>query len=158
MPPCSEQGPLPHLVEAKCNRCRRISLVPLRAIKRPLSTPMWKLEPALYCEPCSDMRGRRQRPHHAADLCAAGRRLDGESATMNKFATDYANPEAAARKLVEIASGVKPVQDGRIYIERINAPFLFELKAKAASSEPDFDTRSRRVGSICTRVGLMCDC
>jgi hypothetical protein len=51
---------------------------------------------------------------------------------MNKFATDYANPEAAARKLVEIASGVKPVQDGRIYIERINAPFLFELKAKGS--------------------------
>ena len=51
------------LLEAKCNRCKRISLVSLRAIKRPLSTPIWKLEPALYCEPCSDMRGRRQRAH-----------------------------------------------------------------------------------------------
>jgi hypothetical protein len=43
-----------------------------------------------------------------------------------KFAADrpFANPEAAARKLVEIANGVEPVQDGRIYIERVNASFL----------------------------------
>ena len=27
-------------------------------------------------------------------------------------------------KLVEIANGVEAVQDGRIYIERVNAPFL----------------------------------
>ena len=43
------------LLEAKCNRCRRISLVPLRAQAAP-STPIWKLEPALYCEPCSDKK------------------------------------------------------------------------------------------------------
>ena len=36
----------------------------------------------------------------------------------------YAHPEAAARKLIEIANTVEPVQDGRIYIERVNAPFL----------------------------------
>ena len=40
----------------------------------------------------------------------------------------YADPEAAARKLVELATSVEPFQDGRIYIERINAPFMFELK------------------------------
>ncbi|WP_347343391.1 Arm DNA-binding domain-containing protein [Bradyrhizobium japonicum] len=34
----------------------------------------------------------------------------------------YANPEAAARKLVELAANVEAVQDGRIHIERINAP------------------------------------
>jgi hypothetical protein len=41
-----------------------------------------------------------------------------------KFATDrpYANPETAARKLVEIANAVETIQDGRIYIELINAP------------------------------------
>lgn len=44
----------------------------------------------------------------------------------------YADPETAARKLVEIAASVEPVQDGRIYIERINAPFLFMLKAKGS--------------------------
>jgi hypothetical protein len=45
---------------------------------------------------------------------------------MKKFAADrpFADPDAAARKIVEIANGVEAVQDGRIYIERVNAPFL----------------------------------
>ena len=45
---------------------------------------------------------------------------------MEKFAADrpFADPDAAARKVVEIANGVESVQDGRIYIERVNAPFL----------------------------------
>jgi hypothetical protein len=43
-----------------------------------------------------------------------------------KFAANrpLANPDTAARKLVEIANDVEAVQDGRIYIERVNAPFL----------------------------------
>ena len=36
----------------------------------------------------------------------------------------FASPDVAARKLVEIANGVDAVQDGRIYIERVNVPFL----------------------------------
>jgi hypothetical protein len=44
----------------------------------------------------------------------------------------YADPEAAARKLVEIANSVEAVQDGRIFIELINGPFLFELKGTPA--------------------------
>jgi hypothetical protein len=45
-----------------------------------------------------------------------------------KFAAarPYAEPEAAARKLVEIANTVEAVQDGRIFIEGINAPFLYQ--------------------------------
>jgi hypothetical protein len=45
-----------------------------------------------------------------------------------KFTADrpYADPEAAARKLAEIADSVEAVQDGRIFIELINAPFLFQ--------------------------------
>ena len=35
-----------------------------------------------------------------------------------------ADPDAAARKLVEIANDIEAVQDGRIYIERVNEPFL----------------------------------
>jgi hypothetical protein len=41
----------------------------------------------------------------------------------------YADPEAAARKLIEIANSVEAVQDGRIHIELINGPMLFEDKA-----------------------------
>jgi len=36
----------------------------------------------------------------------------------------FADPEAAARKLLEIANSVELVQDGRIHIEKINLPFL----------------------------------
>jgi hypothetical protein len=47
-----------------------------------------------------------------------------------KFATDrpYADPEAAARKLIEIANSVDAVQDGRVHIELVNGPFLYEFK------------------------------
>jgi hypothetical protein len=38
----------------------------------------------------------------------------------------YADPEKAARRLLEIASTVEPIQDGRIHVEKINGPFLRE--------------------------------
>jgi hypothetical protein len=39
-----------------------------------------------------------------------------------KFATErpYANPEATARKLIELADAVEAVRDGRIHIELQN--------------------------------------
>jgi hypothetical protein len=43
-------------------------------------------------------------------------------------ARPYADPEAAARQLVQLAASIEPAQDGRIHIEKINAPFLFTLK------------------------------
>ena len=51
-----------------------------------------------------------------------------------KFAAahPYADPEAAARKLIEIANSVEAVQDGRIHIELLNGPFLFDLKGTTA--------------------------
>ena len=44
----------------------------------------------------------------------------------------FADPEAAARKLMEIANSVEPVQDGRIHIEKINGPFIYEFKGSPA--------------------------
>jgi hypothetical protein len=44
----------------------------------------------------------------------------------------FADPEAAAGKLLEIANSVEAAQDGRIYIELINGPFLFEFKGAPA--------------------------
>ena len=43
-----------------------------------------------------------------------------------KFVTDspLADPDVAARKLVEIANAVETWQDGRIFIELVNHPFL----------------------------------
>ena len=53
---------------------------------------------------------------------------------MKKFVetSPLSDPETAARKLVEIASGAEAVQDGRIHIEKINGPFLFEIKGTPA--------------------------
>jgi hypothetical protein len=47
---------------------------------------------------------------------------------MMKYADtrSYADPEKAARKLLEIANATEGVQDGRIHIEKINGPFLFK--------------------------------
>ena len=44
---------------------------------------------------------------------------------MKKFIADrpFADPDAAARKIVEIAKEGEAVQNGRIYIERVNALF-----------------------------------
>jgi hypothetical protein len=44
----------------------------------------------------------------------------------------FADPDKAARRLLEHAHAVEPIQDGRIYIEKINGPFLFGDKATPA--------------------------
>jgi hypothetical protein len=44
----------------------------------------------------------------------------------------FADPEAAARRILEIAQQVEPVMKGRIYIELINGPFLFRDRASPA--------------------------
>ncbi|WP_027578503.1 hypothetical protein [Bradyrhizobium sp. Ai1a-2] len=44
----------------------------------------------------------------------------------------YDDPEVAARRLMELARAIEPVQDGRIHIEKINYPFLFQDRAKPA--------------------------
>jgi len=44
----------------------------------------------------------------------------------------FADPEVAARKIIEIANGVEAAQDGRIHIEKISGPFLYQLKGTPA--------------------------
>src|ERR1700751_6361891 len=51
----------------------------------------------------------------------------------------FADPEVAARKIVELANAFEPVQDGRIYIEKVNGPFLFELKGTPAEYKAGLD-------------------
>jgi hypothetical protein len=51
----------------------------------------------------------------------------------------FADPDLAARKLVEIANTIETVQEGRIYIERVNAPFL-----AAGGTGDDFRTGIER--------------
>ena len=65
-----------------------------------------------------------------------------------KFAADrpFANADVAARKLVEIANDIEAVQDGRIYIERVNAPVLAAGAALATTSAPALSAPSRSAG------------
>jgi hypothetical protein len=58
-----------------------------------------------------------------------------------KFAADrtYADPENAARKILEIANSVEAVQDGRIHIEKINAPFLYKERGTPAEYKAGLD-------------------
>ncbi|MBR0794799.1 hypothetical protein JQ615_05250 [Bradyrhizobium jicamae] len=44
----------------------------------------------------------------------------------------YSDPEKTARRPIEHARASEPVQDGRIYIERLNDPFLFGDKVTPA--------------------------
>lgn len=44
----------------------------------------------------------------------------------------FADPDKAARRLLEHAHAFELVQDGRIYIEKLNGPFLFGDKATPA--------------------------
>jgi hypothetical protein len=38
--------------------------------------------------------------------------------------TPFTDPDLAAHKVIEIVNGVETAQDGRIYIELVNASFL----------------------------------
>ena len=62
----------------------------------------------------------------------------------------WSDPEKAARKLLEIANDVEVVQDGRIYIELINGPFLFR-----ENGTPDKYKASRSLQSICKDMNLV---
>jgi hypothetical protein len=44
----------------------------------------------------------------------------------------FADPEKAARRLLEHAHAFEPIQDRRIYIEKLNGPFLFGDKGTPA--------------------------
>ena len=63
-----------------------------------------------------------------------------------KFLSDrpYSDLEKAARKIVEIANATEAVQDGRIYIELINRPFLFRKKATPAEYKAGLDRAIER--------------
>jgi hypothetical protein len=44
----------------------------------------------------------------------------------------FADPDKAARRLLEHAHAFEPIQEGRIYIEKLNGPFLFGDKGTPA--------------------------
>jgi hypothetical protein len=65
---------------------------------------------------------------------------------MNKFVEPrpYAEPEAAARKIVELANAHEPYMDGRILIERLNGAMLYQRKATPAEYKAGLDLAIER--------------
>ena len=63
-----------------------------------------------------------------------------------KFAAErpYSDPEKAAHKILEIANSVEAVQDGRIHIEKVNAPFLYRESATPAEYKAGLDLAIER--------------
>ena len=61
----------------------------------------------------------------------------------------FADPEKAARRILEIANAVEPIQ-GRIHIEKINEPFLFRDRGSPAEYGA---LAIERGGSRCTNPG-----
>jgi hypothetical protein len=58
-----------------------------------------------------------------------------------KYSADrpYSDPDKAARCLMQHAHAFEPVQDGRIYIERLNGPFPFGDKGTTAEYAAGLD-------------------
>ena len=59
------------------------------------------------------------------------------------------DPDKAARRILEHARAFEPVQDGRIYIEQINHPFLFGDKGT-----PDGIHRGARARDFARLAGI----
>ena len=53
----------------------------------------------------------------------------------------FAGPDKAARRLLEHAHAVEPIQDGRIYIEKINGPFLYIDRGSPRRVQRRIETR-----------------
>src|SRR3954465_14865212 len=51
----------------------------------------------------------------------------------------FADPDKAARRLLEHAHAFEPIQEGRIYIEKLNSPFLFIDKGSPAEYRAGLD-------------------
>jgi hypothetical protein len=58
---------------------------------------------------------------------------------VNKFVASRPYADLAMRKILELANAFTPVQDGRVYIEAINGPMIFQGKATAAEYKAGLD-------------------
>jgi hypothetical protein len=72
-------------------------------------------------------------------------------------ARPFADPEAAARKLVEIANAVEAGQDGRVDIEKINGSMLFQQKATPAEYKAGLDRAIEKAWLVPARERHVCE-
>jgi hypothetical protein len=71
-----------------------------------------------------------------------------------------ADPEAAARKLLELANAFEPMQDGRIYIEKINEGHVGRIQGWPGPSHRQWLALAVRERRLCEahrgRCGDLC--
>jgi hypothetical protein len=61
----------------------------------------------------------------------------------------YADPEVAARKIMEIANSLEPYMDGRLLTEKLNAAMLYKPKPLRHNGARALSTLSTRHRSRC---------
>ena len=71
-------------------------------------------------------------------------------------ARPFADPEAAARKIVELANAVEPYFDSCILIEKINGPFLYELRGTPGGVQSRPRSRDREGLAGAARERYVC--
>ncbi len=138
-------------LEVRCLGCDAHQTVALDIVRRPKTTPVHELERYMRCRQCSEVRGCPYKRSHlvavrpprsassALDVVAGRAVRRGKS--LIKYTTDspYSDPDKAARRLLEHAQAFEPTQDGRIYIEKLNGPFLFGDKGTPAEYAAGLD-------------------
>ena len=102
---------------------------------------------ALVCKECGVAGSVNIVPNwhdKVRSCCAIHQALETMSPWLVKLTADrpYADPEKAARRILEIANALEPVQ-GRIHIEKINEPFLFRDRGSPAEYVRGPQTRDR---------------
>ena len=72
-----------------------------------------------------------------------------------KFINDrpFADPDKAARRLMEHARDFEPVHDGRIYIEKIDGPFCTRSAPRRPNTAPACGSRSSAVWLVMHESG-----
>jgi hypothetical protein len=125
------------MLEVRCRRCGHSDLVDLALLIWPRDNPIHTLERALGCRPCKATGQPKTRPELVAlrtrhpiepEPPAAGGAAQKnwiESAMM-KFVEPrpLSDPDAAARKLLELANAIEADHMGRVAVATLNAQFI----------------------------------
>jgi hypothetical protein len=74
------------------------------------------------------------------------------SARRYRLRSPLRQPRSCSAQAVELAASITPTMPGRIYIELINYPMLFKLKARSSSTKRALISSLNAAGSSCTSL------
>jgi hypothetical protein len=115
-------------IQCSARRCAR-RMVDVRLDNLPQDLPWSMIARRLVCKECGTAGSVNIVPNwhdrNGAAVPFTRHRKTWEQILKLTADRPYADPEKAARRLLEHAQAFEPIQDGRIYIEKINGPFLY---------------------------------